>query len=154
MPVGLDEKGAASYTFIPSKKAAPKNITFDLEVDYSVFGAKEIRDVLKSREHCLKAGFPPNHIIIATLNEIRDHYVSRVGLPTYLSQMLGELAKVPVQHCALYDAAGQQLQLDFKSSQHQPIQRFIARQFSVGNLPYRIEARRESAPDQVEVRYL
>ncbi|NJN97625.1 MAG: hypothetical protein HC875_27875 [Anaerolineales bacterium] len=61
-------------------------------VDLDVFGTKEIRDVLKSRAHCLRAGFPSNHIIIVTLNEIRNHYILKVGLPTYLSQMLGELA--------------------------------------------------------------
>lgn len=154
MPVRLDEKVATPYSFVSTKEASVPNIIVNMEVNYNVFGAREIRDVLKSREHCLKAGFLANHIIIVTLNEIRDQYVVKVGLPTYLSQMLGELAKTPVQNCTIYDKIGRPIEFHLTKNQHQPVQRFIAQQFGKDNLPYRIEFRRESNPNQIEVRYL
>lgn len=154
MPVRPDEKLATSYSFGSTKETSVPNIIASMEVNYNIFGAKEIRDVLKSREHCLKAGFPTNHIIIVTLNEIRDQYVIKVGLPTYLSQMLGEAAKTPVQNCTMYDKMGRPIELPLTKNQHQPVQRFIVQQFGKDNLPYRIEFRRESNPNQIEVRYL
>ena len=132
-----------------SQEAAVKT-----RVDFDVFGAKEIRDVLKSRAHCLRAGFPPQHVIIATLNEIRDHYILKVGLPTYLSHMLGEMAKAPIQHCTLYDSIDQPLKLDLNYNPTQTLQRFIAQRFQWDELPFRVEVRKAGDPDRVEVRYL
>jgi len=123
-------------------------------VDFTIFGAREIRDVLKSKAHCLEAGFPPNHIIIETLNEIRTQYVLRVGIATYLSQMLGELGTVQMQHCALFTEDGRRIECHLNGNHNQPIQRYIARQFQEDNLPFRVEVRRESTSSRVEVRYL
>ena len=124
------------------------------EVDFSMFGAREIRDVLKSRAHCLRAGFPPNHIIIKTLNEIRDHYIQRVGLATYLSQMLGSIANVPVQDCTLFGQNGRRIEVLLNGSYNQPLQRFIAKHFRWDNLPTKVEARKESKAGHIEARYL
>lgn len=154
MQVLLTEKVVNHHTPMSKKDTLTQNITFSMEVNYSVFGAKEIRDVLKSREHCLRAGFPANHVIIVTLNEIRDQYILKVGLPTYLSQMMGEVAKTPVQDCILYDKIGRPIELHLTKNQNQPVQRFIVQQFGKDNLPYRVEIRRESAPDKIEIRYL
>jgi hypothetical protein len=126
----------------------------DENVDFSIFGAREIRDVLKNKAHCLRAGFPPDHIIIITFNEIRDHYLLRVGLPTYLSQMLGELATAPMRDCSLYADDCRRIGINLNGSHNQPVQRFIARQFGVENLPFKVEVRKESNPDRIEVRYL
>ncbi|NJN96644.1 MAG: hypothetical protein HC875_22290 [Anaerolineales bacterium] len=123
-------------------------------VDLEVFGAKEIRDVLKSKAHCLRAGFSSNHVIILTLNEIRDHYIMKVGLPTYLSQMLGELATVSIQYCSLYDEAGHRLELKLNPTHHQPLQKFINQQYGAKKLPFRIEGRKDLNSDKIEVRYL
>jgi hypothetical protein len=124
-------------------------------VDFDLFGAKEIRDILKSRAHCLNAGFPPHHIIITTLNEIRNHYIFKVGLPTYLSQMLGNLGQVPIQYCTLYDQADSPIKLVLKKdNDHQILQRFIAKHFRWDNLPFKVEIRKEPNTDQVETRYL
>jgi hypothetical protein len=124
------------------------------EVDYDVFGAREIRDVLKSKLHCLRAGFSTNHVIIKTFNDIRDHYIQRVGLATYLSQMLGPLGNVPVQYCTLYGENGGRLQFHLNGNNNQPIQRFIAQRFEWNNLPAMVEVRRNPDQDNVEVRYL
>ncbi len=124
------------------------------DVDFSLFGAKEIRDVLKNKAHCLHAGFPPNHIIIETLDEIRDHYILRVGLPTYLSQMLGELATVPVRNCTLYTEDGHRIEIHVNGNHNQPVQRFIAQQFQSDNLPFKVEVHRDSTPERFEIRYL
>ncbi len=123
-------------------------------VDFSIFGAKEIRDVLKNKAHCLRAGFPPKHVIIATFNEIRDHYILRVGLPTYLSQMLGGSATAPMQYCTLYSEDGRRIEINLNGSHNQPMQRFIAKWFGKDDLPFKVEVRRGSKPGRAEVRYL
>lgn len=124
------------------------------EADFSVFGAKEIRDVLKSKAHCLHAGFPANHVIIQTLNEIRKHYIIRVGLPTYLSQMLGRAGQAQMQYCVMYDENHRQLKIHLNGNRNQSVQRFIARHFPIHKLPFKLEVRNESDSDRVEVRYL
>ncbi|MCL4295979.1 MAG: hypothetical protein KJ077_09640 [Anaerolineae bacterium] len=125
-----------------------------VNLDLDVFGAKEIRDVLKSRAHCLRAGFSAQHIIISTLNEIRNHYILKVGLPTYLSQMLGEVAKAPIRHCLLYYSNDQPIKLDQNYDPEQPLQRYIAQRFQWDELPSRIEVYKEGDPERIEVRYL
>ena len=124
------------------------------DVDFSMFGTREIRDVLKSRAHCLRAGFSANHIIIKTLNEIRDNYIQRVGLATYLSQMLGPIGKVPLEQCRLYGENGRRIEIHLNGNHNQPLQRFIAKQFHWEALPTKVEVRSKSNPTQVEVRYL
>ena len=123
-------------------------------IDFGVLTVKEVRDVLKSKAHCLRAGFPADHMIIQTLNEFRDHYVKRVGLPTYLSQMLGEFGKVATGDCLLYTDSGQQIKLNLNGSHNQPIQRFLAKYFDVETLPFRVEVPHKDQVDKVEVRYL
>jgi hypothetical protein len=123
------------------------------ELDLSIFKAKEIRDILKSKAHCLQAGFSPNHAIIVTLNEIRNHYLLKVGLPTYLSQMLGETGQVQMRYCNLYSENGHRLELR-PNNPHQPLQRFIREHFHWDELPFKVEIRKELNSDHVEVRYL
>jgi hypothetical protein len=124
------------------------------DVDFSIFGAREIRDILKSKAHCLKAGFPANHFIIKTLNEIRDQYIKRVGLPTYLSQMLGPAGKVPIKDCKLYTGGGRQIELHLNGNFNQPVQKFITKQFGQDKLPAVVEATIDSNSGRVEIRYL
>jgi hypothetical protein len=124
------------------------------EVDLSVFKARDIRNILKNKAHCLRAGFPLDHMIISTSDEIRDDYVRRVGLATYLSQMLGDLANVPVQNCAFFDESGQPVEVNLNGNGQQPVQRFVARQFGQENLPFRIDIRRRPNSSRIETRYL
>jgi len=145
-------------TFGPMSSGRPRNYqeisTSAVDADFSVFGAREIRDVLKSKAHCLHAGFPSNHLIIKTLNEIRKQYIVRVGLPTYLSQMLGKLAQAQMQYCTLYTEENRRIELHLNGNATQPVQRFIAKQFPVPRLPFKVEVRSESNPKRIEVRYL
>lgn len=143
------------WTVIKQNGTGGKNFfSSEVGVDYDVFGAREIRDVLKSKIHCLRAGFSTNHLIIKTLNEIRDHYVQRVGLATYLSQMLGPLGNEPVQHCSLYEENGRRVEIHLNGNTNQPIQRFIAQRFEWHNLPAKVEVHRNPDRTAVEVRYL
>ena len=153
MPTRL-ENVIMVHSAVPKSNQFQEAANIKIRVDFDVFGAKEIRDVLKSRTHCLRAGFPAGHIIIATLNEIRNHYILKVGLPTYLSQMLGEVAKAPIQHCTLYDLSDQALKLDLKHHQTQSLQRFMAQCFQWDELPFKVEVRKEDDPNRIEVRYL
>ena len=118
------------------------------------FRAKEIRDILRSKAHCLHAGFSPDDIIIITLNEIRDDYIRRVGLTTYLSQMLGNLSIVEMQYCTLYQENGQPVKIHLNGRYNQSVQRFIAKNFRPNQLPFKIEIRKTSSPKRVDFRYL
>jgi hypothetical protein len=123
------------------------------EMDLSVFTARDIRDILKSKAHCLRAGFPVDHTIISALDEILDDYVRRVGVATYLSQMLGDLANVPAQNCAFFDESEQPIEFQFNGNGQQPVQRFIARHFEK-KLPFRLDIRRQPDSNRIETRYL
>ena len=118
------------------------------------FEAKEIRDLLKSKAHCLRAGFAPNDVIIQTLNDIRCHYINQVGLKTYLSQMLGNLATKPVRLCKLYHEDGRLIELYLNGNHAQPVQRFIVQHFSLDRLPFKVEFTNPHQPDTPEMRYL
>jgi hypothetical protein len=124
------------------------------EVDLSVFKAREIRNILKSKAHCLRAGFPLDHVIISVFDEILGGYVKRVGLATYLSQMLGDLANIPVQNCAFFDEMEQPIEVPLNGNGQQPVQRFAARQFGRKNLPFRVDIRRRLDSSRIETRYL
>lgn len=137
-----------------SDRITPEITSSRTRVDLDIFGAKEIRDVLKSRAHCLRAGFSVDHVIITTLNDIRDYYILKVGLPTYLSQMLGEVAKAPLQNCTLYDSSDQPIKFELPPNRTQPLQRFIAHRFQWDELPFKVEVRKEGNPEKVETRYL
>jgi hypothetical protein len=124
------------------------------EVDLSVFKAREIRNILKSKAHCLRAGFPVDHMIISVFDEIRGDYVKRVGLATYLSQMLGDLANVSVQDCVFFDESEQAIEVHLNGNGQQPVQRFVAQQFGRKNLPFRVDIRRQPDSSRIETRYL
>ena len=118
------------------------------------FKAKEIRDILKSKAYCLRAGFSANDMIIETLNEIRLEYIKYVGLSTYLSQMLGPLATVETQHCTLYSENGERLKLHANGIYGYSIQRFIARYFQPDSLPFKVVINKSGFMKMPEVRYL
>ena len=122
-------------------------------VDLSVFKTRDIRDILKSKAHCLRAGFPMDHAIISVFDEILDDYTRRVGLATYLSQMLGDLANVPAQNCAFFDESEQPIEFQFNGNGKQPVQRFVAQHFKK-KLPFRLDIRRQPDSDRIETRYL
>jgi hypothetical protein len=136
---------------MPSLTTSPHD---SKEVDLSVFKAREIRNILKSKAHCLRAGFPSDHMILSVLYEIRDDYVKRVGLATYLSQMLGDLANVAVRNCAFFDESEQPIEVHLNGNEQQPVQRFVARQFGRKNLPFRVDIRRQPDSSRIETRYL
>jgi hypothetical protein len=125
------------------------------KVDLGIFGAQEVRNILKSKAHCLQAGFSLDHMIISVFDEIRSDYVRRVGLAAYLSQMLGHLATVPVQNCTFFDESEQPIEIHLNGNGQQPVQKFVAQQFEPKNLPFRVDVRRQpDSPSRIETRYL
>ena len=124
------------------------------KVNLSVFEARHVRDVLKNKAHCLNAGFPKDHMIISVFDDIRDDYVKRVGLATYLSQMLGDLANVPAQNCTFFDEGTQSIEVHLNGHGQQPVQRFVAQHFGQRNLPFRVDIRSQPDSHQAETRYL
>jgi hypothetical protein len=124
------------------------------DVDLSIFNAQEVRNILKSKAHCLQAGFPLDHTLISVFDEIRDAYVKRVGLATYLSQMLGHLANVPAQNCAFFDESKQPIEVHFNGNGGQSVQRFVSQQFGPKNLPFRVDIQKKPNSNRIETRYL
>jgi len=98
--------------------------------------AQEIRTILKTRAILLRCGFLPKHNAVLTLSLMRDAYALEVGLPVYLSQMLGPVANVPLSQCMLYSADGQPVEV--KCSEL-PVQRFIAQRYTVETMPWVVE---------------
>jgi hypothetical protein len=125
-----------------------------MEVDLSVFEARHIRNILKNKAHCLQAGFPLDHMIISVFDEIRGDYMKRVGLATYLSQMLGDVANIPVQNCTFFDEHAQPIKVHLNGNGQQPVQRFVAQNFEGSNIPFRVDIQRQPDSCQVETRYL
>ena len=80
--------------------------------------------------------------------------MERVGLATYLSQMLGHLANVAVQDCAFFDESERLIEVKLNGNGQQPVQRFVARQFGRKNLPFRVDIRRQPDSGRIETRYL
>ena len=68
----------------------------------------------------------------------RREYMERVGLVTYLSQMLGSIATTPVGECVLRWADGRE-RSDFREQKNRPVQRWI-RAMCDGDLPLSVEA--------------
>jgi hypothetical protein len=118
------------------------------------FDVNEMRDVLQSKANCLRAGFTPHDLIIQTFDEIRKHYILRVGLPAYLSQMLGELGQVPIELCALYREDGGPIRINLNDAPRQSLRQFIIRQSRLNKLPFKVEIRNPLNPSRVEVCYL
>ena len=124
------------------------------EIDLGVLKARDIRDILRTKAHCRRVGFPVDHMIISSFDEILDDYVKRAGLAKYLSQMLGDLANVPAQNCAFFDESEHPIEVHLNSNGQQPVQRFIAQQFGRKNLPFRVDVRRQLDSSRIETRYL
>ena len=108
-------------------------------LNFDVFQAPEIRDLLKTKAHLLRAGLPADHVVIETFSQIVAVYRRRVGLATYLSQMLDNLANVPVGECTLYTAENERIDCDSYGDKIQPIQKFLGR--FRGRLPFKIIAK-------------
>ncbi len=53
-----------------------------------LFDAQDLHLILKSRVDCLRAGFAVTDPIVQTLDEIRQTYVKKVGISTYIQEMI------------------------------------------------------------------
>lgn len=70
-----------------------------------------IRDVLKTKAHLLRAGFPPQSLEIQALEFLAGEYRQTVGRVTYLSQMLGPLATLSTSEARFYDERGNEMEM-------------------------------------------
>lgn len=104
----------------------------------AVFTCQQVRDLVKARGHYLMAGISPQHPTVFDLRQQRDAYIEKVGLSTYLSQMLDNIAQVPVDKCILGWEDGQVMEF---AGQAEPVQRHIKRHFAQ-DLPFVVETNR------------
>ena len=100
------------------------------------FTCQQIRDLVKAKGHYLMAGMSPQHPTVVNLRQQRDAYIEKVGLPTYLSQMLDDIAQVPIGKCILGWEDGRVMEF---AGQAAPVQRHI-RQYFARDLPFVVEA--------------
>ena len=115
---------------------------------------QEMKDILKSKANCLQVGFSTEDIIIKTLDDIRRHYILAVGLPNYISQMLGILGQVPARNCTFYREDGAQLNLKLHGNTRQSLYQYIINHFQQHHLPFRVEISATFGRDSTVVCYL
>jgi len=101
------------------------------------FNCQQIRDVVRTRAHYIMAGCPPDAPIIVELTQKRDEYLALVGLPTYLSQMLGKIATLSIRFCVMEWMDGRII--DTFDQPKCPIQQYIRKHYH-DDLPYTVEA--------------
>ena len=119
------------------------------------FNRDEIKNILVNKAYCLGIGFTAHDTIIRTFDEIREQYINKVGLRTYLREMLGELGHTPIRYCTLYHEDGHRLILQLNGNYRQSVHRFIANQFQCqGRLPFKIEIHNQGQVNQVAICYL
>lgn len=93
------------------------------KLDLDALDTPDIRDVLKCRSHLLRVGIPADFAAVKTLTVLIDGYRKRVGLATYLSEMLDGLASAPVGECEIYTMDG----LRVVAQGNEPIQKYLRR---------------------------
>ena len=119
------------------------------------FNTNEIKYILANKAYCLGIGFSAQDTIIRTFDEIREHYIQKIGLRAYLREMLGDLGHTPIRHCALYHEEGHLMELQLNGNYRQSVHRFIANQFQLkGSLPFRVEIRKQGYLNQAAICYL
>jgi len=75
-----------------------------------ILNTPAIRDLLKTRQHLHRAGFPLSHPAIVTVQAVIEQYRKRVGTPAYLSEMLGPLAVLSIGAVRLYGPDGEEME--------------------------------------------
>lgn len=89
---------------------------------------------------------------VASLSVEIDYYVGRVGLPQYLSQMLGDAATAPMARCVLGWPDGRIFAGRLWRRPEQQLQRYIRYECGRLDLPYVVEV--HLGGGHVAVRYL
>ena len=115
---------------------------------------QQIRNIVKTKGTLLDTGsVEHNGMVVNHLNKLRDKYIAKIGLPTYLSQMLlDKIAVLPVRHCTLVWEDGRRADNGiFRGEGNRPIQKYIKTHYA-RNLPYKVEV--ELGVGHIEIRYL
>ena len=118
------------------------------------FTCQQIRDLVRTRGHYLMAGCEPGAAVVVELSKARDEYLADVGLGTYLSQMLDDVATISMRHCVLGWPDGRVAMgnlLRPVGDRARPVQRYLRRKYGE-DLPYAVEVR--LGVGQVVVRFL
>jgi hypothetical protein len=107
------------------------------------FTCQQIRDLVKTRGHYLMAGLDPGEAVVVGLTATRDEYLARVGLATYLSQMLDDVATMSMRHCVLGWPDGRVEMgnlLRPRQDRARPVQKYLREKYHQ-DLPYAVEVR-------------
>lgn len=110
---------------------------------------QEVRILMQAKAILIRSGADAR--AVSHLNRLRDVYVRRVGLATYLSQMLTSVATIEARQCVLGWRDGRVAdQESFRGEGNRPVQRYIRAHYR-DDLPCVVEA---LIKGRVEVRYL
>jgi hypothetical protein len=116
------------------------------------FTAQQMRDFVRVRAYLLQAGRGPGDPLVALLRRLRDEYLESIGVASYLSQMLGECATVPVGKCILgWESDGDDRVLSEFNEPWRQVQRYL-RAWYGNDLPYVVEV--HEGDRRVAVKYL
>lgn len=118
-----------------------------------MLSCQQVRRLVISRGTMLDAGYLADDPAIMALTEIREEYRKRVGMSTYLSEMLGPMANCVMWMCQVTYPDGRRIdgwELEEKE-QHRRTFSWL-RRGSWLDLPYKIQANLGS--EHVVIRYL
>jgi hypothetical protein len=118
------------------------------------FTCQQMRDIVCTRAHYIRAGCALDHPLLLELRAARDAYAKRFGLATYLSQMLDGFATTSMRHCVLGWEDGRVEQgnvLRPIRDRARRVQDYIREKYH-RDLPYAVEV--HLGVGLVEVRYL
>jgi hypothetical protein len=116
---------------------------------------RQIRDVVKARGLLLDDSHDDGDSSVVALTHQIEDYVAGVGLPTYVSQMLGDAEKCSIKMCSLYWPDGRVFHGSVEvaaTNRGCRVLVWILENCRPDNVPYKVEA--HLGVDLTAVRYL
>ena len=104
-----------------------------------VLDCAEIRPFVKGRGILMRKGYRADAAPVVECSKLIDRYLYHVGLPTYLSQMLGRLATVSMYRCMLGWLDGRILVGRICEHPRMQAQQFLKYKVGIKDLPYVVE---------------
>ena len=100
----------------------------------------QIRDLLKVKATCLRAGFPLDNPFILALDEVILTHIQQRGVVTYVSEQLGPLWSIPAEECRFWFASGLEI-VPPVEWRDRVTGKYVLARFGWNGLPFKIEGR-------------
>ena len=99
-----------------------------------------VRDLLKTKSVCLRAGFPLDDPLILALDEVILAHIQQQGKARYVSEQLGPLWKIPASECRFWFASGLEI-VPPGEWEGRDCGRYVVARFEWQSLPFKVEGR-------------